>query len=81
MREFAAVSQGLTLLEPWDIGWVSEKLEQNATVSPDEEVRRYFPEHKVLAGLFHVVETLFGVRESGPTRRRPGTRTWLLPHR
>jgi len=62
LREFAAVSQGLTLLEPWDIGWVSEKLKQDRYSFSDEEVRQYFPEHKVLAGLFHVVETLFGVR-------------------
>ncbi|MBE7460715.1 MAG: M3 family metallopeptidase [Zoogloeaceae bacterium] len=61
LREFA-VSQGLTSLEPWDIGWVSEKLKQARYSFSDEEVRRYFPEHKVLAGLFRVIETLFAVR-------------------
>ena len=61
LREFA-VSQGLTSLEPWDIGWVSEKLKQARHGFSDEEVRRYFPEHKVLAGLFRVIETLFAVR-------------------
>ena len=62
LREFAAVSQGLTLLEPWDLGWVSEKLKQDRYSFSDEEVRQYFPEYKVLAGLFHVIEALFGVR-------------------
>ncbi len=62
LRECAAVSQGLTLLEPWDIGWASEKLKQDRYSFSDEEVRQYFPEHKVLAGLFHVIETLFAVR-------------------
>ncbi|MBK6629936.1 MAG: M3 family metallopeptidase [Betaproteobacteria bacterium] len=62
LREFAAVSQGLTLLEPWDIGWASEKLKQDRYSFSDEEVRQYFPEHKVLAGLFHVIESLFAVR-------------------
>jgi len=61
LHEFA-VSQGLTSLEPWDIGWVSEKLKQARHGFSDEEVRRYFPEHKVLAGLFRVIETLFAVR-------------------
>jgi len=70
LREFAAVSQGLTLLEPWDIAWASEKLKQERYSFSDEEVRQYFPEHKVLAGLFHVIETLFGVRirpDTAPT--------------
>ncbi|MBI4988424.1 MAG: M3 family metallopeptidase [Rhodocyclales bacterium] len=61
LRDFA-VLQGLTLLEPWDIGWASEKLKQARYSFSDEEVRQYFPEHKVLEGLFHVVETLFAVR-------------------
>lgn len=61
LREFA-VSQGLTSLEPWDIGWASEKLKQARHGFSDEEVRQYFPEHKVLEGLFRVIETLFGVR-------------------
>jgi oligopeptidase A len=61
LRDFA-VLQGLTLLEPWDIGWASEKLKQARYSFSDEEVRQYFPEHKVLEGLFHVIETLFAVR-------------------
>ena len=61
LRAFA-VSQGLTFVEPWDIGWLSEKLKQARHGFSDEEVRRYFPEHKVLEGLFGVIETLFGVR-------------------
>ncbi|MDT3736731.1 MAG: M3 family metallopeptidase [Denitratisoma sp.] len=61
LRAFAA-SQGLTSLEPWDIGWASEKLKQERYSFSDEEVRQYFPEHKVLEGLFRVIETLFGVR-------------------
>jgi oligopeptidase A len=69
LRAFA-VSQGLTSLEPWDIGWASEKLKQERYSFSDEEVRRYFPEHKVLEGLFRVIETLFGVRikpDTAPT--------------
>ncbi|HMM55945.1 MAG TPA: M3 family metallopeptidase, partial [Candidatus Desulfobacillus sp.] len=61
LREFAA-AQGHDRLEPWDIAWMSEKLKQARHGFSDEEVRRYFPEDKVLAGLFGVIETLFGVR-------------------
>jgi oligopeptidase A len=61
LRAFA-VSRGLTSLEPWDIAWASEKLKQARYSFSDEEVRQYFSEPKVLAGLFRVIETLFGVR-------------------
>ena len=69
LRAFA-VSQGLTSLEPWDIGWASERLKQERHGFSDEEVRRYFPEHKVLEGLFRVIERLFAVRlkpDTAPT--------------
>jgi len=61
LREFAA-TLGRTALEPWDIGWTAEKLKQARYSFSDEEVRQYFPEPNVLAGLFRLIETLFGVR-------------------
>ena len=44
-------------LEPWDMAWVSEKLMQKNYAFSDQEVKQYFTEPKVLAGLFRVVET------------------------
>jgi oligopeptidase A len=62
LREFAARELGLADLQPWDIPYASEKLRQARYAYSEQELKQYFPEHKVLAGLFHVVETLFSVK-------------------
>jgi oligopeptidase A len=62
LREFARQELRLDTLEAWDIGYASEKLLQARYAFSEQEVKQYFTEDKVLAGLFHVVETLFGVR-------------------
>ena len=64
LREFAARELGLEKLESWDISWAAEKLKLARYAFSDDEVKQYFPEHKVLAGLFRCVETLFGVQIS-----------------
>lgn len=61
LKDFAARELGLERLESWDISWASEKLKQARYSFSDDEVKQYFPEHKVLEGLFRCVETLFGV--------------------
>ena len=62
LREFSKQELGLETLEPWDVGFASEKLLQARYAFSEQEVKRYFTEDKVLVGLFQVVETLFGVR-------------------
>jgi len=62
LRDFARQELGLAALEPWDLSWASEKLKQQRYSFSDEEVKQYFPEPKVLAGLFRVIESLFGVK-------------------
>ncbi|MFN4147990.1 MAG: M3 family metallopeptidase [Rhodocyclaceae bacterium] len=62
LKEFAASELGLAQLESWDITWAAEKLKQARYSFSDDEVKQYFPEHKVLEGLFRCVETLFGVK-------------------
>ena len=62
LREFARRELGLDTLEPWDMGYASEKLRQARYAFSEQEVKPYFTEPKVLAGLFHVVESLYGVR-------------------
>lgn len=62
LREFARSELGMEKLESWDLAWASEKLKQARYAFSDEEVKQYFPEHKVLAGLFRVIESLFGVK-------------------
>ena len=61
LRDFARAELGLDTLESWDIAWASEKLKQKRYSFSDDEVKQYFPEHKVLTGLFRVIESLFAV--------------------
>jgi oligopeptidase A len=62
-------------LEPWDIAYWSEKLRHARYAISDEELRPYFPLPKVMAGLFAVVDRLYGVRFVP----RTGVATWE-PH-
>ncbi len=61
LREFAARELGLAELQAWDISYASEKLRQSRYAYAEHELKRYFPEPRVLAGLFRVIETLFSV--------------------
>ena len=61
LRAFARAELGMDKLESWDLAWASEKLKQARYAFSDEEVKQYFPEHKVMAGLFKVIESLFSV--------------------
>ena len=48
-------------LQAWDLTFYSEKLKQERYAISDEELRPYFPESKVVAGLFGVVSKLYGL--------------------
>ncbi|MCV6614466.1 MAG: M3 family metallopeptidase [Cellvibrionaceae bacterium] len=48
-------------LAAWDLAYFSEKLKQAKYNISQEELRQYFPAPKVIAGLFGIVKTLFGV--------------------
>ncbi len=63
MRELVEYANKLNItdMQAWDVAYVSEKLREEKYAFSDLEVKQYFPESKVLAGLFKVVETIFGV--------------------
>jgi oligopeptidase A len=61
LKEFAARELGLPELQAWDISYASEKLRQARYAYSEQELKAYFPEPQVLAGLFKVIETLFSV--------------------
>jgi oligopeptidase A len=61
LRQFAREELNLADLRACDVAYVSEKLRQRRYAFSDEEVKQYFPEDEVLAGMFRVVETLYGV--------------------
>ncbi len=62
LRAFARDELGLAQLESWDLTYASEKLRQQRYAFSDQELKQYFPEDAVLAGLFRLVGTLYGVR-------------------
>ncbi len=49
-------------LQPWDVGYYSEKQRQSCFAISQEQLRPYFPAPQVLKGLFAVVERLFGIQ-------------------
>lgn len=64
LRAFARAELGITDLQSWDMAYVSEKLREKRYAFSAQEVKQYFPEHKVVAGLFGVIQELFDVRIS-----------------
>ncbi len=62
LREFAARELNLPDLQAWDIAYASEKLREARYAFSEQELKQYFPEQRVLAGLFQVIESLFSVR-------------------
>jgi oligopeptidase A len=59
-------------LEPWDVTFYSERLQQSRYFVSQEELRDYLPLPRVLAGLFEVAEKLFDVR----IHERGGVPVW-----
>ncbi len=62
LAEFAREHHGVEQLNAWDVTYYGEKLKQHKYTISDEELRPYFPEHKVIHGLFETVKRLFGVK-------------------
>jgi oligopeptidase A len=62
LKTFASSELGLAELHAWDVAFASEKLREKRYAFSDEEVRQYFPEDRVLAGLFRVIETIYSVK-------------------
>ena len=61
LKDFAKKEFNQNDLQAWDLAYYSEKLKQSRYSISDEELRPYFPEKKVVAGLFEVVHRLFGL--------------------
>ena len=59
-------------LNAWDVTYYSEKLKQAKYSISDEALRPYFPETKVVPGLFNVLNKLFGIN----VKQREGVDVW-----
>ncbi|MFZ1851187.1 MAG: M3 family metallopeptidase [Nitrosomonas sp.] len=75
LREFAAKQLNLPDLQAWDLAYASEKLREERYAFSDQEVKQYFPENKVLEGMFHLVESLYGLRITKVSAER-NIQTW-----
>lgn len=49
-------------LQPWDLGFYSEQLKEQKFGFKKSDLTPYFPEHKVLEGLFSTIENLYQVK-------------------
>ncbi|MBK6394217.1 MAG: M3 family metallopeptidase [Betaproteobacteria bacterium] len=83
LSAFARDELSIATLEPWDVAYATEKLQNARYAFSDELVRQYFPEDKVLSGLFRVVETIYGVhiRESKAETWHPSVRFFDIADR
>ena len=61
LRKFASDHLDIADLKPWDVSYASEKLREQRYSYSEQQLKQYFTELRVLAGLFKVIETLFAV--------------------
>jgi len=82
LQAFAAAELSLPALEAWDMAFASEKLKEARYAFNAQEVKQYFPEARVLDGLFGIVEKLYGVKilpDTAPVWH-PNVRFFRLEH-
>lgn len=61
ITELATSLDGIRHLESWDISYYSEKLRQSKFNFSQEDLRPYFPSHRVIEGLFTLVNKIYGL--------------------
>jgi oligopeptidase A len=62
VRTFARTHFQQDELQAWDIAYYSEKLRQDKYAISQEELKPYFPEPRVVSGLFAIVGKLYGLQ-------------------
>ena len=72
LTDFARSNFGVDQLNAWDTAYYSEKLKMATYAISDEVLRPYFPEHRVVSGLFSVLQQVFGITVT----ERTGVDVW-----
>jgi oligopeptidase A len=72
LRALARERDGLTDLAVWDLPYYAEKLREQKLGFSEEELRPYFQSDEVIAGMFALVQRLYGIR----IERTTGIATW-----
>ncbi|QLI80147.1 M3 family metallopeptidase [Chitinibacter fontanus] len=62
LEAFAKAEFGIEKLEAWDLALVSERLREQKYSFSEQEVKQYFTEPTVLAGLFKLISELYGLQ-------------------
>ncbi|QYK09089.1 oligopeptidase A [Shewanella mangrovisoli] len=62
LKAFVLEQYGVSEMASWDLSFYAEKLQQHKYEISQELLRPYFPEDKVLSGLFYTVSRLFGLK-------------------
>ncbi|MDW5378550.1 oligopeptidase A [Halomonas sp. HP20-15] len=81
LEAFAKETLGLDDLQPWDVGYASEKLREARYAISEEQLRPYFPAPQVIDGLFRVTERLYGVQfvaDDDAPRYHPDVRYYAI---
>ncbi len=61
LTAFAKEHHGVDELQAWDIAYYGEKLRKHTFDFSQEDLKPYFPETKVIPGMFEVVKRLYGI--------------------
>jgi len=72
LKEFVRSKYGIEQLDAWDIMYYSEKLRQKKYAISQEELKPYFPEQRVIEGMFAVVNKIYGIN----IKEIQGVETW-----
>ena len=72
IHNFAKEKFGMAKTEVWDVSFISEKLRQHKYNISQEDLKPYFPEDRVIEGMFGVVKKLYGVS----IKEKPGIDIW-----
>jgi oligopeptidase A len=64
LKAYAEQTHGMHDLEAWDISYYAEKLRKERYDISQEMLKPYFPETRVIPGMFAVVGRLYGIRIS-----------------
>lgn len=75
LKAFAA-EQGADDLQPWDLGYWSERLREARYDLSDEALRPWFPAEKVIDGMFRWSASCSAFASASVTTWTPGTRTY-----
>ncbi|MBK4765330.1 MAG: oligopeptidase A [Pantoea sp. Brub] len=61
LKSFIKETYNIDTLNPWDFSFYSEKHKQHLYKIDNKKIRVYFPESKVLSGLFEILYRVFGI--------------------